>query len=89
MPQPHLRTRSKKRLKVALPGGRNKTHYKKASASTPKCISCKKPLAGIPHLTAVAVHKLNRGKRRVWRPYSGVLCHNCLKSALKQAARTI
>jgi large subunit ribosomal protein L34e len=89
MPQPHLRTRSKKRLKVALPGGGNKMHYKKKAASTPTCISCKKPLAGIPHLTTVEVRKLNRSKKRIWRPYGGILCHNCLKNALKQAARII
>jgi len=89
MPQPHLRTRSKKRLKVALPGSGNKIHYKRESASTPRCVSCKKPLAGFQHPTAVEVHKLNRSKRRIWRPYGGVLCHNCLKNALKQAARTL
>lgn len=87
MPRPQLRTRSEKRMKVALPGGRNKMHYKKKLASTPCCILCRKPLGGNPHLTTVKIHKLNRSKKRVYRPYGGTLCHNCLKSALKQAVR--
>ncbi|MEM3577067.1 MAG: 50S ribosomal protein L34e [Candidatus Bathyarchaeia archaeon] len=89
MPQPHLRTRSEKRLTVALPGGRNKTHYKNELTTTPTCVLCKKPLAGIPHLTTVKIRKLNRTKRRIWRLHGGKICHNCLKNALKQAARAI
>jgi len=89
MPQPHLRTRSKKRLNVTLPGGRKWVHHKKEKASTPLCHMCGRPLAGLPSLSTVQMRKLNRSKRRVWRPYGGNLCHNCLKNAVKHAARTI
>ncbi|MGB9676417.1 MAG: 50S ribosomal protein L34e [Candidatus Bathyarchaeales archaeon] len=87
MPQPHLRTRSEKRLRVALPGGRSKMHYKKELTAAPTCALCKKPLAGIPQLTTAKIRKLNRSKRRIWRLHGGKICHNCLKNALKQAAR--
>ncbi|MEM2105611.1 MAG: 50S ribosomal protein L34e [Candidatus Bathyarchaeia archaeon] len=89
MPQPHLRTRSRKRLTVALPGGESKIHYKKKLNATPTCVLCKKPLAGMPRLTTVEMRKLNRTKRRIWRLHGGKICHSCLKNALKQAARTI
>ncbi|MEM3627749.1 MAG: 50S ribosomal protein L34e [Candidatus Bathyarchaeia archaeon] len=89
MPQPHLRTRSEKRLTVALPGGRNTTRYKKELNAAPTCALCKKPLAGIPHLTTAEARKLNRTKRRIWRLHGGKICHSCLKKALKQAARAM
>lgn len=89
MPQPRLRTRSEKRLTVALPGGGTRTHYKKELPSKPTCALCKKPLAGIPRLKTAKLHKLNRTKRRIWRLHGGKICHNCLKNALKQAARTM
>jgi large subunit ribosomal protein L34e len=88
MPQPHLRTRSKKRLNVALPSGRNRIFYKKEVAPTSVCSMCGQPLAGMQHLTPVRTRKLNRTKRRIWRPYGGQLCHNCLKTSLKQAVRS-
>ena len=89
MPQPHLRTTSRKRLKSALPGGRNRIHYKKEMASTPSCDICGQPLAGTAHLTTAEIRKLNRSKRRIWRLHGGNICHHCLKNALKHAARTI
>ncbi|MDH5794367.1 MAG: 50S ribosomal protein L34e [Candidatus Bathyarchaeota archaeon] len=89
MPQPHLRTRSRKRLKKASPGGGNRIHYKKEMASTPSCYICGQPLAGTSHLTTAEIRKLNRSKRRIWRLHGGNICHNCLKNALKHAARTI
>jgi len=89
MPQPHLRTRSKKRLKVTLPSGRNRIRYKMEIVATPSCSICGQPLAGRPHLTPVEIRKFNRSRRRIWRPYGGQLCHNCLKKTLKQGARTL
>jgi large subunit ribosomal protein L34e len=89
MPQPHLRTRTKKRLKVALPGSRSQTHYKKEVTSQLRCYMCGQALAGIPHLATPKMRKLDRSERRIWRIYGGKLCHNCLKNALKHAARTV
>lgn len=89
MPQPHLRTRSRRRLSVALPSGESRIHFKTENTSAPPCFSCGQPLAGVPHLSPVKMHKLNRSKRRIWRPYGGQLCHNCLKNALKHAARIL
>jgi len=89
MPQPHLRSRSKKRYKTKSPGGKSQTHYKKEIMKTPKCCVCGNPIAGTSHLSTVETRKLNRSKRKVERPYGGQLCHNCIKKALKQTARNI
>ncbi|NWG10379.1 50S ribosomal protein L34e [Candidatus Bathyarchaeota archaeon] len=89
MPQPHLRTRSKKRLKTPLPGGKKQVHYKKEKTSASTCAMCGQLLSGISRLTPSKVRKLNRTKRKIWRLHGGNLCHNCLKNALKQAARTL
>ena len=89
MPRPALRTRSKKRVSKALPGGRTKIHFKREIPATARCSVCGNPLAGFPRLLPSEIRKLNRSKRRVSRIYGGQVCPNCLKTALKQAARTI
>ncbi|MCK4439462.1 50S ribosomal protein L34e [Candidatus Bathyarchaeota archaeon] len=88
MPRPSLRTRSKKRVHKTLPGGKKTIHYKRGVTSSPHCHLCGRPIGGIPHLSPSETRKLDRTKKRVCRPYGGQLCPDCLKKALKQAART-
>ncbi|MGQ9641306.1 MAG: 50S ribosomal protein L34e [Candidatus Bathycorpusculaceae bacterium] len=89
MPQPHLRTRSRKGIKKTLPSGKSKMHFKMGKPKALSCFLCKKPIAGIHRLNPAEMRKQERSKRRVWRPYGGQICHNCLKNALKQTARTM
>ncbi|MCD6432250.1 50S ribosomal protein L34e [Candidatus Bathyarchaeota archaeon] len=89
MPRPAHRTRSKKRVYKASPGGSVKIHYRKEETKSPRCRICGNTLAGIPHLSPSEMRKLNRTKRRIRRIYGGQLCPKCLKTALKQAARTL
>ena len=89
MPQPHLRTRSQKRLRVKLSSGKNRIHYRAGNISPLLCTLCNQPLAGMPHQAQKEMRKLNRSQKRIWRPYGGRICHNCLKSALKQAVRSV
>lgn len=89
MPSPHLRTRSLKKMKVKVPGGRTKTHYNKEKVSAAICAVCRKPLAGVPSKGSAEVRKLSYSARRVWRPYGGHLCSGCLKTGIKRAARAI
>ncbi|MEM0357025.1 MAG: 50S ribosomal protein L34e [Candidatus Bathyarchaeia archaeon] len=87
MPRPALRTRSRKRVSKALPGGRSGIHVKHEMPGKATCSICGSPLAGIPRLLPSEIRKLNRSKRRVSRIYGGQLCSRCLKTALKQAVR--
>jgi len=89
MPQPYLRTRSKKQLKTKVPGGTIKTHYKKEKNSKALCSLCKRPLTGIPRSNPAKYRKLNYTKKRIWRLYGGKICAKCLKNAIKQVARTL
>ncbi|MEM1588872.1 MAG: 50S ribosomal protein L34e [Candidatus Bathyarchaeia archaeon] len=89
MPRPALRTRSRKRVSKALPGGRTGIRFKREIPAQARCGICGNPLAGTPHLLPSEIRKLNRSRRRVSRIYGGQVCPNCLKTALKQAARTL
>ncbi|MEM1540284.1 MAG: 50S ribosomal protein L34e [Candidatus Bathyarchaeia archaeon] len=87
MPRPYQRTRSRKRVFKALPGGRTGLHFKRKMPKNSSCAKCGKPLA-VPHLLPCEIRKLNKAKRTVSRIYGGHLCHDCLKIALKQTVRT-
>jgi len=87
MPRPALRTRSRKRVSKALPGGRTGIHFKREIPAQASCSVCGNPLAGLPRLLPSETRKLNRSKRKVSRIYGGHVCPNCLKTALKQAVR--
>lgn len=89
MPRPSKRTRSEKRVSKSLPGGGSGIHYKLEATTLQRCQICNQPLAGIRHMSALGASKLNRSKKRISRSYGGQICHNCLKTSLKQAARII
>ncbi|MCK4435092.1 50S ribosomal protein L34e [Candidatus Bathyarchaeota archaeon] len=89
MPRPSRRVRSKKRVYKTLPGGRKTIHYRRRVSFSVCCSVCGRPMSGVPHLSVSETRKLSRTQRRVWRPYGGQLCPKCLKSALKQTARTL
>ncbi|MGQ9538349.1 MAG: 50S ribosomal protein L34e [Candidatus Bathycorpusculaceae bacterium] len=89
MPRPAQRTRSRKRVSKALPGGSTGVHYKREVTAQNICSLCGRLLAGTPSLPPSEMRKLNRTKRRISRIYGGQLCHSCLKTALKRAARIL
>lgn len=88
MPRPSLRTRSRKRHLLPLPGGRVKTSYKKEKTSVSRCARCGKVLSGAPRLAPYRLRKLPTSHRKVERTYGGQLCHNCVQELLKQAVRS-
>ena len=87
MPRPSLRTRSRKRRSLRLPGGRTKTHYKREKTDVARCSRCGQVLSGVPHSTSSNLRKLTATQRRLERVYGGQLCHTCVRELLKQAAR--
>jgi large subunit ribosomal protein L34e len=89
MPRPSYRTRSRKRVKVKVPGGRLTIHYKREKAKHARCSKCGKPLSGIPRMIPSEIRKLNRTRRRISRMFGGQLCAQCLKTSLKQAIRAL
>ncbi|MDH5438630.1 MAG: 50S ribosomal protein L34e [Candidatus Bathyarchaeota archaeon] len=88
MPRPSLRTRSRKRRSLRMPGGSTKTHYKREKTSVSRCSRCGQALSGVPHSTPSELRKLTASQRRLERVYGGQLCHNCVRELLKQAVRS-
>ncbi|MEM3442737.1 MAG: 50S ribosomal protein L34e [Candidatus Bathyarchaeia archaeon] len=88
MPKPSQRTRSRKRVNKTLPGGSEKTYYKKETGTPPHCHLCGRPLSGVPRNQS-ELRKLNKSRKRIWRPFGGQVCGNCLKTALSKAVRVI
>jgi len=84
--RPALRTRTKKRSQVRLPGKRSTTHFKKEKIKGVHCNRCGQ-LINTPRLTPSKLGKLSLTQRKTERPYSGQLCHNCLRALIKQTMR--
>jgi large subunit ribosomal protein L34e len=89
MPKPSLRTRSRRRQHLRLPGGRIETHFRREKIGASYCIRCGQMLLGVPRLTSSKLRKLSASQRRVERIYGGQLCHSCIRYLLKQAVRRI
>ena len=81
MLQPH-RTRSFRRKKVKLPGGRITIQYIKRKPKQAHCAVTKKPLQGVPRLIPAQLRRLSKSQRTVSRPYGGVLSHTALKEKI-------
>jgi large subunit ribosomal protein L34e len=88
MPRPALRTRSRKRQNVRLPGGRSTIHYKKEKTNPPICSRCDAQILGVPRLSPSKLRKLPINRKRPERIYGGDLCPKCLRDLLKQATRS-
>lgn len=88
MPNPSLRTRSKKRCAMRFPGGRSGMHYKKEKVVSSQCVRCGRLLSGTPRLISSKTRKLSASQRKVARPYGNLLCSSCLQGLLKQAVRS-
>lgn len=82
VPQRFLRTRSRKRVYVRVPGGEARVHYRREKPSYAKCAACKSPIHGIPRKFS---WKLSKSEKTVSRPYGGYLCNRCFKEGLREA----
>jgi large subunit ribosomal protein L34e len=87
MPQPRFRSRSFRRIKKKLPGGKTVTRYEKRNPKIAKCANCKKELKGIPRERPYKMQKLGISKKRPERPYGGYLCSKCSRELIKKEAR--
>ncbi|MEM4700189.1 MAG: 50S ribosomal protein L34e [Candidatus Nezhaarchaeales archaeon] len=85
MPRPALRTRSRKRVRVRLPGGGASVHYKRERPGPARCAWCGSLLGGVPRLLPHELRGLAKSSRRPTRPYGGYLCHACLRLGLQRA----
>jgi len=89
MPQPSLRTRSRKRLILRLPGGRAKTRFKREKVNVLRCSRCGGILHGGPRSIPSRLGKISSSEKRVERVFAGQLCHSCLRDVLKASVRSV
>lgn len=82
-----FKSRTYRRVKTKVPGGKTVTHYTKRKLSTPKCASCKKTLKGIKTMTAKTLKKAAKSEKTTNRPYGGNLCSECARKLAKNIAR--
>ena len=87
MVKPALRSRSLRRVKRKVPGGRVSMQYKERKVGKPACGKCGDALLGMAHGTLSRVRKHKLSGRRPSRPYGGMLCSACARDAHVAKAR--
>lgn len=87
MPEPYKRSRTLRRLKVKLPGGKTTLHYKERKPAKAKCGKCGSVLKGVLRERPVKMKKLARTIKRPERPYTN-LCSKCMRALIVEKARS-
>lgn len=81
MVRPMLRSRSKRRVFVKLPGNTTKLTYpSRRKPSQPVCAGCGKILHGIIRARSFVMKRLPQSAKTVSRPYGGSLCSACSRA---------
>ncbi|MBU0761636.1 MAG: hypothetical protein KKD39_01310 [Candidatus Altiarchaeota archaeon] len=88
MVQPSKRTRSKKKIKVKTPGGKNVTHFRLGKAKKKKSAIYGKPLSGVVSGTATKMRNTVKSGKIPKRPYAGVLNPQELDQLIRYVVRT-
>ncbi len=76
------KSRSSRRIKVKLPGGRVTIHYEKRKPKRAIDPHTKEILQGVPNLIPVKLRRLPKTKRRPNRPFGGVLSSSSMRERI-------
>jgi len=87
MPKPRYRSRSLRRVKKKMPGGKTRQVYEKRKPGVARCSQCNIELKGIPRLRPFKAQNTPKSKKRPERAFGGFLCATCLRQKLKEEAR--
>ena len=87
MPQRYKRSRSLRKVKIRLPGGRTVIHYKREKPKAAHCARCNAVLKGVPRERPFKMRSLPRTKKRPERPYGGSLCSKCMRALIIEKFR--
>lgn len=82
-----FKSRTYRRVKTRIPGGKTVTHYSKRKLSVPKCAVCKETLKGIKVMTAKTLKQASKSEKNTNRPFGGYLCSACARKVAKNIAR--
>lgn len=89
MVKPMLRTRSRKKVKKRVPGGKTVIHYREGKTGRKACARCERPLGGTPSATSSGIKKMSKSEKVPKRAYAGTLCPACLEDLLRYETRFI
>jgi large subunit ribosomal protein L34e len=81
------KSRSRKRVKVKLPGGKTVMHYKQKKPGKHVCGRCGNQLSGVPSKTVNKLANMAKTEKVPTRPYAGVLCSECTQQLFTYKAR--
>ncbi|MEM4557037.1 MAG: 50S ribosomal protein L34e [Sulfolobales archaeon] len=81
-----LKSGSRRRRYVRVPGGVTKVHYSRFKVGMPRCGICGSYLNGVV-VGSKGLFKASKSERSVERPYGGYLCHKCLETLIKLSVR--
>ncbi len=87
MPERYKRSRSLRKIKRKVPGGRTALHYERKKPKAARCGKCKAVLKGIPRERPYKMAKMAKSKKRTQRPYGGNLCSRCMRALIIERAR--
>jgi len=87
MVKPMLRSRSRKKVKKRVPGGRTVTHFREGKPKRKVCGRCGKQLSGVPSAVSSVMRNLAKSEKVPTRPYAGVLCPDCVERLVAYATR--
>ncbi len=82
------RSRSRRRIKVRVPGGETRLVYKKRKPDKAHCNMCGDVLKGVPRELPAKMRNLAKTKKRPQRPYGGMLCSRCMRKMIIIKARS-
>lgn len=83
------KSRSRRRVKVKVPGGLTKLVYKARKPKKAKCRDCGAVLKGVPRENVAKMKNMAKTKKRPQRPYGGVLCSCCMRKLMIKKARMV
>ncbi|MBR9698898.1 50S ribosomal protein L34e [Candidatus Woesearchaeota archaeon] len=84
-----LRSRTLRRVKVKTPGNSVKTHFRKRKPKIAHCGKCGAILKGIARETPRKIQNMPKTRKKVMRPFSGVLCTKCSRALFKEKAKSL
>lgn len=82
MVAPRYRSRTKRRIKVKLPGNRVTIQYRSRKPNKPQCAECGTQLSGVPRVQASKLHSMSKTQKRPNRPYGGMFCSKCARKEI-------
>jgi len=82
MAEGRTKSRTFRRIRTRLPGGKVVTHYFRRKPAKAQCASCGAYLKSAPRATPNELHNMPKSQKRPERPYGGYMCSRCSRQTI-------